>query len=184
MCFSNELSIVRQARGCKACSADTANVMQLDFHTSEPQQSSLVADDFMTRAKGEIDSPCDMVSEGKLIIILIVLDPVLDQLLFEAVLNGNPPPELSPDEEKKILEILSLAEQNEWRGSSAVKPAYCFWIWCGLKPYRWAVVLDQKLWTEFTEEFQIFKYKGQCNHRIKREKERINYSFYLLCVRT
>jgi hypothetical protein len=95
-----------------------------------------------------------------------VSDPVLDLLLFEAILNGYTPPEISQGEERRILEILALAETNGWNGSSAVKPAYCLWIWCGMK-YRWAVVSDQELWKEFSEELQTYKYKGQCNHRTK-----------------
>ncbi|KAJ6071572.1 hypothetical protein N7499_009586 [Penicillium canescens] len=159
MCFSNWLSMAKLARGRKAPSGETVKAMQFDSHMSAAQESVVFAEAFATRAEGEM-TPAE------------VPDPVLGQLLFEAILNGSTPPEISEGEERRILEILALAETNGWSGSSAVKPAYYFWIWCGMKPYRWAVVPDQELWKEFSEESWISKYKGQCNHRTKNGKRR------------
>ncbi|OQD91141.1 hypothetical protein PENANT_c001G08275 [Penicillium antarcticum] len=147
MCFSNWLSLVKQIRGRKAPSEETAKAMQFDSRTSEAQESSIVAEAFANRTE--------------------VPDPVLDQLIFEAVLKGSTPPEMSQGEERRILEILALAETNGWSGSSAVTPACYFWIWCGLKPHRWTVVPNEKLWKEFTEELQINKYKDCPDARLQ-----------------
>lgn len=68
-----------------------------------------------------------------------------------------------------MWEILALAEDNGWIGSLKVGRAVDFWIWCGLKPERWAFVPDQGLWAEFSEECGVYKYKGQwdCRTEIK-----------------
>lgn len=68
-----------------------------------------------------------------------------------------------------MWEILALAEDNGWTGSSKAERAVDFWIWCGLKPERWALVPDQGLWEEFSEECELHKYKGQCERRTERK---------------
>jgi hypothetical protein len=82
-----------------------------------------------------------------------------------------------------MWEILALAEGNGWIGSLKAERAVDFWIWCGLKPERWAFVPDQGLWEEFSEECGLYKYKGQCDCRKeKKETGKVSVGFDLVLI--
>ncbi|KAJ5891451.1 uncharacterized protein N7473_007679 [Penicillium subrubescens] len=120
--------------------------MQVGSHMIGAQDSSVVAEFYATRAEAE-------------------LNPVLEYLRFEAILKGSPPRDISEARIRRMWQILALAEDNGWIGSLKAGRAVDFWIWCGLKPERWAFVPDQGLWEEFSEECGLYKYKDYPNAR-------------------
>ncbi|KAJ5190516.1 uncharacterized protein N7498_009501 [Penicillium cinerascens] len=93
------------------------------------------------------------------------LNLALEHLRFKAILKGFPPREIPKAGIKRRWEILALAENNGWIGLSRVERAVDFWIWCGLKPERWSLVPDQRLWEEFSKECGLYKYKDHPDAR-------------------
>ncbi|KAJ5666762.1 hypothetical protein N7462_011171 [Penicillium macrosclerotiorum] len=138
MCLSNGLGMAKLVRGLKLSSGETANAMQVGSHLTGAQDPSLAVKPYATEAE-------------------LGLNLAREYLRFHAILKGSPPCDISEARTRRMQEILALTEDNGWIDVKKLDRAVEFWIWCGLKRERWALIPNQDLWEEFSKEVWLYK---------------------------